>query len=451
MQNMSILQAQIESLKEIIEVMEATMPDTLVKKWRGKVFEELVRNKQQQIMHFVEIKKFKDEEKKLKSKEQQIRAALESAHMQASSLNLERVKLQKEIQTLQGKLRNTSINSSYLMNLQSVMTSNLELHARVLGMLDTFNHRITFSMSKIKTAKILHTREIFGLRNKLLEETSEQKKLKEEYNKNKTLSIEKENLSQDVLRLSQEIENINHKFKVAETKANSILLETTEKYIDCIKDLEAQITEKNDQVQSISELLSKADEELLQTQKKFLSLGQDYEKAIEENQKLKNNLSEALQNNEYLTATLNEKSILHQNNLEQMESLSQKIEEIELIKRNEINQLLRKIQAQEIEIQNHENTINQITTANNEILEDYNQTTETLKIKVNKLESQVKEFKRERDILIENLKKSNNKSKEDKETQTDTNMKYTAMKKTLAPVHSRLDELEALSKEILDT
>ena len=155
------------------------------------MFEELVRNKQQQILHVIEIRKFKDEEKKLRSREQQIKTALESSHLQASSLNLERIKLQKEISNLQTKVRTNTVHSSYLLNLQNIMTSNLELHTRILAMLDTFNHRIAFSMSKVKTAKILHAREVFGLRNKLNDEVNEQKRVKDECFRLKSTDTEK--------------------------------------------------------------------------------------------------------------------------------------------------------------------------------------------------------------------------------------------------------------------
>ena len=123
MQNLSILQSQVESLKEMIEIMEHSSGDILSKKWRLKVFEELVRNKQQQILHSIEIKKFKEEEKKYRAKESQIKAALESAHLQASSLSLERSKLQKEVQILQLRVARSSLSSTFLLNLQSTLTS----------------------------------------------------------------------------------------------------------------------------------------------------------------------------------------------------------------------------------------------------------------------------------------------------------------------------------------
>lgn len=438
MQNISILQAQVESLKEMIEIMERTTPDSLVKMWRSKVFEELVRNKQQQIMHAMEIKKFKEEEKKYRFREQQIKAALESAHLQSSSLSLERAKLLKEIQILQGKVRNQSMHSSFILSLQSTLTSNLEAHAKILAMLDTYNHRIAFSMSKIRTAKILHTREIFSLRNKLGEEITEQKRLKEEVQKGKSLEIIQEKLESDKERLSREIEEITLRFEAAKGQAEGILSETCEKYQKCVNELECQLDEKVSEnsillqkledsakdMQKLQALISNLQSQLDTTTAQNLSLTQSQSDLIEKCSLLSLTIEEkyqslkALENyKENLNADKQELQLQHKKNMEKLENHIKDLEE-------KIAEMQKNLEDQ---ISQHDEEAYELS---NEI--------DFLKNKNSKLESSVREIRRERDILFESIKKQGNKSqKEERGIQTDAILKQGIVKKAIASYSER--------------
>lgn len=428
MQNISILQSQVESLKEMIEVMEMTNPDALIKKWRHKVFEELVRNKQQQIMHNIEIKKFKEEEKRFRSREQQIKAALESSHIQASSLNLERNKLQKEIQNLQAKVRGSAIHSANLLNLQSIMASNLETNARVIAMLDTFNHRITFSMSKIKTAKILHAREVFALRNKLSEEVSGQDKLKEEVGFYKNSELEREKLGNEVLRLTEEIEEVREEFEKAGKDAKIILTETHEKYKSFVDSLECQLDEKVKESDLLVQKIEILNQEICVSNETILGLRKELRNSLEESSKSKSEISFVNIQLENLNASLCEKDL----ELKTYSDLLRKIEsdtaEADSERVIEINKLLRNIELQENQIVDYESKLSQLAKANLEILEDEKGEIDFLKGKILKLESQVREFRRERDILFESAKKSTNRPLDDKFTQT---MNHTPIRKAL--------------------
>ncbi|OMJ65613.1 hypothetical protein SteCoe_37906 [Stentor coeruleus] len=442
MQNISILQAQVESLKEMIEIMERTTPDSLVKMWRSKVFEELVRNKQQQIMHAMEIKKFKEEEKKYRSREQQIKAALESAHLQSSSLTLERAKLLKEIQILQGKVRNQSIHSSFILSLQSTLTSNLEGHAKIIAMLDTYNHRIAFSMSKIKTAKILHTREIFSLRNKLSEEITEQKRLKEEVQKGKGLEVVQEKLENDKERMSREIEELTLRFEVVKSQAEGILKETCDKYQKCVNELESQLDEK---VSENNVLLQKLDNSVKEMQK-LQALMENFQSQLDistaQNLFLTQSQAELIEKCSLLSLTMEEKDKSLKVLENHKESLNADKQELQF-------QYKENIEKHENHIKNLEGKISELQKNVEDQLRQHDEETyelsneiEFLKNKNNKLESSVREIRRERDILFESIKKQGNKGqKEEKGIQTDAVLKQGIFKKAIAPSYSERNSI----------
>ena len=144
MQNPSLMQAQIESLKEIVSVLENSAPDQVCKQWRVKVFEELVKNKQMQLVHTQDIKKYKEEERRLRLKEQEARASLESA---LSASAIEKQKLTKEVFSLQQRVKSSQFSSGVLMNLQTYMNAQLDTLTRVLALLETYHHKLAFSLS----------------------------------------------------------------------------------------------------------------------------------------------------------------------------------------------------------------------------------------------------------------------------------------------------------------
>lgn len=425
MQNLSILQSQVESLKEMIEIMEHSSGDLLSKKWRLKVFEELVRNKQQQILHSIEIKKFKEEEKKYRAKESQIKAALESAHLQASSLNLERSKLQKEVQILQSRVARSSLNSTFLLNLQSTLTSNLELNSKVLSMLDTFNHRITFSMSKVKTAKILHTREIFALRNKLSEESTEKQRIKEELGGLYELENSQEVILYENQKLTQQLAMVNDKLRLAEKYAKGILEDSNVKFKNIVSDLELQLNEKvtennhllvqlNSSQKSI-EKLSKANQGLLD---QLRALQQEAEISALTEKSLKNSLNQLKTKNQEL-----QEELAQSQNMAQVVQ-SQQVQISDLT--NKLNSLTQALESSGSELQSLKLSISKYEKA----LEDSENSQNLLYSKSCKLETSVKDLKRERDILIETLKKAHR--GKDEESQTDTMIISAALKKTRA-------------------
>ena len=415
------------------------------------MFEELVRNKQQQILHVIEIRKFKDEEKKLRSREQQIKTALESSHLQASSLNLERIKLQKEISNLQTKVRTNTVHSSYLLNLQNIMTSNLELHTRILAMLDTFNHRIAFSMSKVKTAKILHAREVFGLRNKLNDEVNEQKRVKDECFRLKSTDTEKNLLMEKVSLLNAEINRLNFDFKLAEEQAKSILKEANEKYIRLIKELEDQVVEKSNGLNEASLSIESLSQKLEILKQNNENLSSEKEKLIAEKESLRTLVIETSEKNEILAKEIHEKGCEIEENKGLIEKLQENMEEIEQKYKNEVSILEHKVNTQEAEIEKRKLIINDISKQYSETIEDDKSEIEFLKNKIVKLEGQVKELRRERDILFENVKTTTIKNRENKEVQTETILKHTIFKKTLAPVPAKFEDSETEGKKFEDS
>lgn len=435
MQNLSILQAQIDSLKEMIELMERSSPDSLAKKWRAKVFEELVKNKQQQILHNIEVKKFKDEEKKLRAKESQIKAALESAHLQASSLNLERNKLQKEVQTLQSRLRSSNLNSNFLLNLQATLTNNLELNAKVLAMLDTFNHRITFSMSKIKTAKILHAREIFAFRNKLNEEANDQKQLLSEFARLSTVEKTQSSLIYENESLLAELQGLKNQFQQAESLAKSVLEENNLKFKSIVGQLEMQLDEKvseNNEMALKIGYCEKNNEKLAKQVKELT----EARGVFEQEKEILVLTMQDLQKTVQVLSYKNENLLLDLKQVEENFN-SQKIEICKFQEQGTqvLNQTQNFLQTIENKDKYIEELINSIQKLEEELFQAQS-AQDGMKQKLTKLESANKEFRKERDILFETVKKSGNlRNRDEKEVQTEFQIKPATLKKAQARAH----------------
>lgn len=441
MQNISILQAQIDSLKEMIDLMERSNPDTLAKKWRAKVFEELVKNKQQQIQHNIELKKFKEEEKKFRSKESQIKAALESAHLQASSLNLERNKLQKEVQILQSRIRNSNINSNFLLNLQATLTNNLELNAKVLAMLDTFNHRITFSMSKIKTAKILHTREIFALRNKLTEETNDQKQLLTEFARLSTLEKTQSSLIYENESLQAELEGLKNQFQQAENLAKCVLEETNNRFKDIVAQLEAQLDDKVSENNEMAQKIALYEKNIEKMNRQVKELNEN-RTVLEQEKEILRLTVQDLQNN---VQGLNHKCENLVIELKQVEENCKAQDEIICKLQEKDGSALEESREMIQNIQEKEKCIEELVCSVQKLEEELFQAqgaNDALRAKIGKLESANKEFRRERDILFETVKKSGNqRNRDDKEVQTDTQVKTATLKKAQPRPHKTEDNI----------
>jgi chromosome segregation ATPase len=290
-------------------------------------------------------------------------------------------------------------------------------------------------MLKIKTAKILHTREVMSLRNKLNEEVLEKKRLIEDQLRNRDLDYENNSLKQENEKVSAELNFLKEQFKNAESHATGILGETNEKYKNCVSDLENELNLKVAENNELYQRIQDSEKEVFMVQETVGKIKQELEKIMQKNENLSEINQEIYEKCDYLEKILSEKEKSLKDRDIEIEKLYEKLAD----QGDALTKASKQIEKYE---ENLEELIKKSEEDHSEII--------FYKTKANKLELVVRELRRERDILFENVKKSPSKTaKEDKEVQTEVLFKSSILKKAI-PVKSRMEELESLGKEILE-
>ncbi|CAG9318359.1 unnamed protein product [Blepharisma stoltei] len=443
MQSSNSLQMKIEVLEKLLAEYESNDPLQITKKWRIKVFEELVRNKQQQITHSIEVKRFKEEERRLRVREQEVRNSLEGAHQQVSQLNSEILRLQKDLQISQQKAKSAGqqgVSATVLMSVQSNMSDQIERSTRVLALIETYYHRLTFALSKIKTIKMLHNREKNSLKARLSEEMQETKKLREDILKAKLSEVELEAKNRENLLLKNELELLKEQIKITEIKFKSEINGIIENH-------KAEISKIHDDYKAMIEDKHK------QSEFKDIENKQKGDIIYELQQKIK----EYQENTEILKGNIIEKDniIIELNNsITAIENSTQKTKnDLESECNDKISKFQNEIKALEEEIKYKNDEIiakNQdCDNLQQQIIEEVEKEKEFHQSKITKLEQQCRELRRDRDILFQTLNEK--KSTFSIETQTDVPKTYTPVRKTPPPqLSEKIEDLEVLSKELLD-
>lgn len=394
-------------------------------------------------MHSIEVKRFKEEEKRLRNREQEVRNSLEGAHQQVSNLNSELSKLQKDYQVSQLKIKSASqqgVSTTMLMGVQSNMNDQIERMTRVLALIETYYHRITFALSKIKTIKSLHIRDKNTLKNRLNEEIQETRYLREENMKLKMLEAEldlknrensmlknelesaKHNSSMIENRLKLDVNNVNdvHKAEILKIQQdhNNTILETQ----NIIEAKEIEISEKAKNIEELALILNGANIEID-------NLKQEIKAKDANDEKLKDYITNL--ENDYKRREI-DINISYQNQIQTLQEKCENLKDDLKFKESEVF-------AKEKDIEN----LQQLMQDELDKEKDFYQK------KISKLEQQSRELRRDRDVLFQNL--NDKKIGIVKETQTDVPMKYTPVRKTPPPQRAgKIEDLEALSREILD-
>lgn len=248
----ALYEAQILSLREIIKTLETAHPDEIAKKWRVKVFEEMMRNKQLQIANNQEIRRIVDENRRLVVKNEDLIVTLQK--FQAS---ISQFKQENEI--LSQRLASEKHEKSILLSIQKQQNALLlstpqhlqhqfETMTEIQSKLDHYQQRISAFQMQIKAVKRVNDREKNANFRKMREILRENEELKMQTKLVISMNLEMEMMRKEVENWKSRWEEKNKEkleieaeFRGKISEKEEILRETVEKSEQKQKLFEAEI------------------------------------------------------------------------------------------------------------------------------------------------------------------------------------------------------------------
>lgn len=419
-----IIEAQIESLKEIIQIYETSNPNELTKKWRMKVYEELLRNKQQQIIHTAQLKKARDslsEERKengiLKKKMEEYSLGLQEKQ---SNLNIITDKLERYFKD------NEDLNRENV-SLKVIIENQ---HDQIEDLTKVYKENIEeiHIYKKQTQEQIEYLNQQIEVLNKLCYDKTE--KLTE-------LTIQ----SQDIITsLNTKIQTLTTEYTVKTNSMQDQLKTYTTKIEELNREHESLKKSKEIEIESLSK---KFESEMKELTDEFQS---ERERALKSYENDKDNLREVLNS---------EKMRLIQDFENEKEALKKSYE----LDRNNLNSnfdtekaaLMLEINKINKQIFNLETEVTRVTA---ESEEELTREREYWQEKCTALEKSVRELKRERDLLLANYSvRKRHYDTSSVEIQTEEEkipIKFTPLR-TTTPLQHKFQDLEQLSRELLDS
>jgi hypothetical protein len=156
---LSQLTAQVESLKEVVSVLEASKADEIAQKWRAKLFEELIRNKKLQILHAQEIRGLKDNELKTAAREEELNGVLDNLQRQLAASTHDRQRSDGETAKAKLSAKREAETSArlgeILAGVPQQIANNLDVLTKLQSSLDVFKQRVFIMNSRVTTTKLL--------------------------------------------------------------------------------------------------------------------------------------------------------------------------------------------------------------------------------------------------------------------------------------------------------
>lgn len=418
-----ILEAQIESLKEIIHILETSNPNEISKKWRMKVYEELLRNKQQQIIHTAHIKKARDS----LSEERKETAILKK-------------KIDENILALQEKDSNIAQITE---KLNRYFEDNEDLHREnvSLKVIIGNQHDQIEALTKVYKESIEEIQIYKKQTHDQIEYLNQQVEVL-----NKLCYDKTEKLTEFTMQSQDIITNLN-------TKLQTLTTEYTTK-ADSMQDQLRSLNSKIEDLNIENDSLKKSKEAELDSMRKR------YESELKEmSDKLQAERDQALKNCE-----IDKDSLREVLNTEKMRLIQEFEIEKEALKKayesdkNNLNftfetekaALILEINKINKQIFNLETEVTRVTA---ESEEELTREREYWQDKCTSLEKSVRELKRERDLLLANYSvRKRHYETSFAETQTEeekATIKFTPLR-TTTPLQHKFQDLEQLSKELLD-
>ena len=152
----SLLEAQIQSLKDIIKTLENTHPDEVAKKWRLKVFEEMMRNKQQQLAHSLELRRLQSHSEELRTNLQRYQTNVTQLVQDNEALQ-QRLAVERQERGVLASI--TKQKDALLLTFPQYLQRQIEAMAEIYAKLDRYQQRIVTCQTQIWAVKRLSSRE----------------------------------------------------------------------------------------------------------------------------------------------------------------------------------------------------------------------------------------------------------------------------------------------------
>ena len=209
----SMLEAQVQSLKDIVKTLEGTNPDEVAKKWRAKVFEELMRNKQQQITHTAELRKAQEDTRRLQTKTEELLLALQKCQSSLTAISQENSSLQQRLLTeRQEKAVLVNIQKQQqvlLLASPQHLQGQFEVMADILNKVEKYEQKISVCQSQVRAARIIADRERTSQGKRARELRGENERLKAQTYQAVAIAAENETVKRHIGELQGAVQQIS--------------------------------------------------------------------------------------------------------------------------------------------------------------------------------------------------------------------------------------------------
>lgn len=427
---LSLLNAKVESLQEIVNVLEASKADEIAKKWRAKLFEELVRNKKLMILHAQELRGLKDNELKHLAREEELQGVLDNLQRQLTSLTIEKQNSQSEAAKARQDLKRENETSCKLSELLAgvpqQISSNLDVLSKLHSAIDVFKQRVFIMNSRVTTTKLL-------LRNLHKAQYSE-------------FSYELEQLRKETQKLDRvTTEALAAKAENERLQAENFELQRMMKQLTA--ESEAKLKDVSENLYGKNDALAREKADL---QAELAKIKADWANLREEKLSLERKNTEQTEEIKRLQSEAKANFLAAQQVAADLDVRVRELNETVLTETQNKSDALELLQEFKAKAEELEQTLIQLqATSEESINEEARYWQEDIKAK----ERLIRELKRERDSLLANIetKPKTTNSSSQTESRTFTQMRTTTPSRRLETPASKIPILEELTKELLDT
>lgn len=421
----SLLEAQIQTLKEIVKTLENAHPDELAKKWRIKVFEEMMRNKQQQMAHALELRRAAEETRRQQSHSEELRTSVQRHQANMTQLVQDNEVLQQRLAAeRQERAVLVSIHkqqNALLLATPQHLQGQYEAMAEILTKLDRYQQRIVTCQAQVRAVKRLSNRERVANYRQLRDLATENEGLKVQVRAAVSLASEVESTRRLAEDLQGRYQQLSREKAEAEVSLRATIAEKEGKWREAVAAGELQ-------------------QRLLQTDIEKMAVEcKAYQQEIEKFKAIQTT-SEAqfstknLEIDQLKSLLSDQKAAFQQDFQSLSQDFSSKLESERLTHAEEFEALQGELARRDLD--------------SSALIEKLEADLEELRTETLALERSNKELKRERSLLVSSMKTPERKvapTTQSREVQT------TAESRPVVPFKSRWDEVEALGRDLLDT
>jgi hypothetical protein len=423
----SLLEAQIQALKDIIKTLENTHPDELSKKWRIKVFEEMMRNKQQQLAHSLELRRAAEDIRRLQGSTEELRTNVQRYQANATQLMQDNEVLQQRLaaeRQERGVLASIQKQQNVLLlGIPPHLQGQCEVMTEISTKLGRYQQRIGTCQAQIRAVKRLNNRERAANYRQIRDLTAENESLKTQARIAISLAAEVESSKRVIEDLQSRYQQLSRDKTEAEMGLRAVMEEKEAKWKEAVA------------AEELKQRLLHAEIEKIKAENK------DYQTEIERLKTIQKTSEDLITSrnleNDKLRSLISDQKAAFQNDFQRLsDDLNSQIESERLKHESEFEALRIELTRRDID--------------SSTLIEKLEADIEELRTETLALERSNKELKRERSLLVSSMKTSERKMlphTQSREVQT------TVLEpaRPVATLKSRWDEVEALGRDLLDT